>query len=196
MRLGSARKRSKRALAISHDGEVLFAGLTDTGEILRVEPAQGTADLWQAHATNLDTASGSSGWIHEVRLLPGEDELVTTGPDGWLRRWEADTGTEIHDPISVGWTLVNENLYASSWTFSPTAGSPDGTLLVTLDDEGVLVLRRSCDGEILADLPIPVNPNRGAWEEDVGAVAVAFSPGGEAIGVRYEGSVGLWQIRD
>lgn len=183
-------------VALDHDGTTLFSAQPEHGGVLRIGVDEGSLDIFQAHAEVEPEYWTSTGFVHSVTLLEGEDVLVTTGADGWLRQWDPVTLTPIApDQGSVG-TLVNENLYANPATYSPVDRSPDGTLLAALDAAGELVLQRACDGVTLATLPIPDDVARPGWSEDPGAVAVDFHPAGDRVAVRYEDSVALWTLTD
>ncbi len=182
-------------VALTRNGEALYVGLAETGEVLRIGLRRGTADLWQAHGPPEEDGAAwfYSGLVHEVRLGPDEQVLVTAGVDGWLQRWSTETLEPASDPVSVGWTNVNENIYANPWSFAPSAESPDGTLLFTLDEDGAGVVRWACDGQILAALATPEPPETG-WYDDVGPVRAAWSRSGDQLAVRYEGVVSLWEV--
>ncbi len=183
-------------VALSHDGALLYAGLADTGEVYRFALGSGGVDVLQAHTPVEDLPWGHSGAVHTVRLVDSDQLLLTAGPDGWLRQWHADTLEPTAADRAAGSTTVNEDLYANPATTTPVALSPDGTLLAILDTEGELVLQRACDGTALVALPTPEHPAPAQWSIDPGAVAVAWHPSGQGLGVRYEDIVALWTLSE
>jgi len=181
---------------LSHDGQTLFSAWPESGSVMRVGVDEGSVDLVGAHAEVEPEVWTTTDFLHTVTLLPGDDVLVTVGSDGWLRQWDAHTLAPIAPDQAAAGTVVNENIYANPATYTPVAGSPDGSLLATLDADGELVIHRACDGQPLVALPFPAHADVPSWSEDPGAVAVAFHPAGDRVAVRYEDVVALWSLSD
>jgi hypothetical protein len=187
---------SPSQVTLTREGAKIFVALGDSGEMLRISLDRGDVDIWQAHGPALDDPDirYSSGLVHEVRLSVDEKVLMTAGPDGWLQQWSTVTLTRAAAPIAVSWTNANQNIYATGYSFAPSVSSPDGKLLFTLDQAGASVVRRACDGEILATLEVPDNFAFPSWQEPFSPVKAAWSPSGEQLSVRFEGVVALWEV--
>ena len=183
-------------VALTQDGSMLFTAAPERGQVIRVDVDSGGVDIFQAHAEIEVERWTTTGFIHAVTLLAGDDVLVTVGADGWLRQWDPETLAPLAPAQASTGTLVNENLYANPATYSPVDRSPDGTVLAALDAEGELVLKRACDGSLLTTLPSLTETHPPGWNDNPGAVAVAFHPAGDRVAVRYEHMVALWAIVD
>jgi WD40 repeat protein len=179
-------------VAVNDEGTVAYVGLVESGEIMRVDLEEGTADLWQAHAADIETEIWISMAVMSVTLTSDEEVLVTVGADGWLRQWATSDLTQVGEDLPAQGTVVNENIYATPGLYSPVAGSPDGTLLASVADTGHLVVRRACDGQQMVELPSPEATDE--WSSDPGPVAVDFHPSGESLAVRYENLVVYWTL--
>lgn len=129
--------------------------------------------------------------IASFALRPGADEVVTTGVDGFLRRWSLESLEQLGADRTVGVARINEMTYAPHYDVSPVAYSPDGATLAFMNTEGDIVLSNAA-GDTVLPAP-PVDPAHADWSPTANVpVMIAFSPAGDRLGVGYYYGPAIW----
>lgn len=163
---------------------VLFSSGGRT-ELHRIDLLTGAHAYARAHA---------GGSVVAIKLSPTERSVATVGDDAILRLWSYPGLQEMAD-VPVVWTTPYDGCYCGFIRFAPVAWSSDDALLASADADANTVLRRGCDGVIVATLPGPTQALRsqsagGKW----GPVFLSFGPGDETLAVFYEGSLALYRV--
>lgn len=152
--------------------------------------ANGNRTLWHA---DFEGDAVSSIQTHErstraytgmsITLSPDDRWLATIGDDDGLRTWTYPALEPVLADIPVAWTKAFDWCYCRSFELAPIAWSADGSLLASPDAAGNAVIRRACDGQILATLPSPERGNRPA---SPGPMFLAFAPSETGLAVGFE----------
>ncbi len=197
-----------------HAGEVYDLAWSADGSRLGTAGADGAAIVWEA-ATGRQAARlvGHEGEVNDVALSPDGARAATAGDDGTVRVWDvrrqglerrvdldgsavfgvayAPDGKAIAAVTTGGVVVVLDANGRERWRVDHPAGLatvrffPDGTVVVTGDDDGRLVLWDAAGGDVLLTVD--------AHDDDVTTVAVA--PVGQLIASSSErGGLAVWQI--
>jgi WD40 repeat protein len=118
--------------------------------------------------------------------------VATTGADGVLRIWSYPELEQLLPAIPVSWTAAFTNCYCTQRFFAPVAWSPDGHLLATPDTDHNSVVRRACDGQILATLEPATSAQLSPTPQ--GPAFLAFTPRGDGLAVFHMGSVAFYRL--
>lgn len=166
-RLAVSTGESVKSVAITSDGSVIAAGLSD-----------GTLLFWNTSDNReITRIAAHEGTISSLVFSPDGSLLVSAGVDGTAQLW---------DVASAG--LVR-TFQGHSDEIAAAAFSPDGSLLATASYDGTARLWDAASGEELAVLEIQSDVDYSRTR----VTAVAFSDDGGllAIGVS-DGTVHLW----
>lgn len=133
-----------------------------------------------------------------LALSPSESALATVNGSGVLRVWSYPGLVQSLPDIQLSVTHAFRNCYCAPRDFAPVAFSPDERYLATADDAGNTVLRRACDGSIVATLQAP---KQDAFLEAYaqGPAFIAFNPNGLGLAVlsiseAYGGTVSYYEL--
>ncbi len=88
-----------------------------------------------------------------LALSPSEHTLATVSGGGKLRLWSYPAFAQTLPDIQIGVTQAFHDCYCTPHDFAPVAWSPDERYLATSDESGNTVVRRACDGAIIATVP-------------------------------------------
>jgi hypothetical protein len=158
--------------------------------------ATGSGRLWHAdfeHArvssVQVHAAPTSSGGGLSVALSPDEHFVAVLGADQRLRTFTYPGFEPVLAELPAAVTYAFSWCYCVPRWFAPVAWSADGNLLAAADESGHVVVRRACDGQLLATLDSPaplhstVSPPRA---RDLGPMYLAFAPSGAGLAVGFE----------
>src|SRR5581483_840404 len=123
-------------------------------------------------------------------VSPSDRFAATVGADHTLRVWSLPDLVQRLPDMPVRWTNAYTWCYCLPVSYAPVAWSPDETLLATPDPSGDVVIRRACDGQILATLPRPPRADGGALPlgapDQEGPIEIAFAPDGGGLAVMFD----------
>lgn len=131
-------------------------------------------------------------------LSPSEQELATVDGTGTLRLWSYPEMTPKLPAIALRVTRAFRDCYCTQHDFAPVAWSPDGRWLATSDELANAVVRRACDGAVIATIPALAEPG-GVDESPSGPAFLAFSPDGRGLAVyrldeSFGGSIAYYEL--
>ena len=150
--LAGAVKGQQHAVIGTGQGLVRSIAITRDGTRLAVAAEGGRITLWD-FAIRSALASVQHGKLAPtLTFSPDEQELLTGGDDGLIRRWRADTLTEI------------PSAWEQSGRMLKLAFSPDGTRLLGAAQTGLSIWQTTEPGQA------PVRQEYGAW------FSASFSP--------------------
>jgi WD40 repeat protein len=181
-------------LVATSSGDAVLYSVDGSGELHRVSLATGDHTSIRAHP---DAPSALTGDGLAIKLAPRESAVATVGRDAVLRLWSYPGLERIGSDIATMWTTSYTDCYCSTRSFAPVAWSSDDALLAMSDSAGATVIRRVCDGAIVAMVPDPTSTMRplydgtGKW----GPTFLTFGPGDQTLAVFYEGSLALYRVR-
>jgi hypothetical protein len=181
-------------LAASASGDAVLYSVGGSGELHRVALATGAHTSIRAHP---DAPPALAGNGLAIKLAPRESAVATVGYDAVLRLWSYPGLERIGSDIPTMWTTNYTNCYCTPRSFAPVSWSSDDALLAMSDSEGTTVIRRVCDGAIVATVPDPTPTLRPPWDRTGkwGPTFLAFGPGDKTLAVFYEGSLALYRLQ-
>ena len=160
-----------RALSQSPDGKMLAAGFSD-GQIWLIDEPSGKPKRtsWNAH----------SGEVTALDFSSDGKRLFSTGTDKLLRAWNVDADASLGQ--AIGTPIAGHTTAIRSLTTSP-----DGKLMATGSDDGVIMLWDQQTGE-LAGPPLR--------EHQRAVMALRFGPDGkQLLSGGDDQTVRLWDAR-
>lgn len=165
----------ERVRFVGHDGSVLDATLSSTGEMVVTASADRTARVWDAHTGEERLVlRGHEYPVVEARFSPNTERIVTAAFSEPPRLWNAETGT----PIAVlpvptegiarfgtdGKTVVVSHRYTGELlsvidglTGAPLLEASPGegsSAALAYSTDGEAVLRQSPDGRQIVEFPL------------------------------------------
>ncbi len=164
-----------------HAGAITGLAISDDGALLASTSADGTVLLTNARTgESLGELVGHTASVWSPAFRPRTHELSTIGSDGTLRRWDADTRTDIQRLEEVG-----RGMGAVTW-------SPDGTWMAV----GAWTIDR--DRGVVGRLQLWTYEGVSVWDVEYGVkpiVGLAFSPDGSRLAVgTWDGWIGLFEV--
>jgi hypothetical protein len=133
-----------------------------------------------------------------LAISPSERTLATVNGTGILRFWSYPGLVQALPDIQLRVTQAFRNCYCSPRDFAPVAFSPDERYLATADEAGNTVLRRACDGSVIATLQAPKQASfLDGYAQ--GPAFIAFSPQGRGIAVLsisevYDATISYYEL--
>ena len=122
--------------------------------------------------------------VDEVVVSPDGAQLLSTGADWTVRRWDLETGTEI-DVFETHRNIANEDIYAEPAGRAALSWSPDGDFFGWVDADGALRVSRTCDG---TDVHVESEVSL------LGAYALRLDPEAGWAAAIYEDGVQTWSL--
>lgn len=162
--------------------------VSQTSPLERCDAGFEATEAWSVGLEDYGMLRGASGFG-----VDGETFVHTSGVyDTVTRTLDARTG-ELVAERSVRRTDVNQNIYAPPDSRSPSAWSPDGSLLARGLADDTIVVERLCDGELVVVLEVDptLTPLYG---EEAAPASLFFSPEGDALVATYEGGVQAYLV--
>jgi hypothetical protein len=185
-------------LAVMGDGRSALLGSQHVGRLGEVTFSSGAARSIEAH----DAAPADAhGWplrhaIISIGPSPTGRYVATIGTDRRLRRWSYPELIPSADPLPTSWTTAFGRCYCQPKTFAPVAWSPDEAWFAAPDAAGDVMVRRTCDGGLLATIPLPAASEQTTSFSDPGEHGpwfLAFAPDG-ALAVAFDGGLHLYRF--
>ncbi len=180
---------SEHHTIIDFRGDELVVAFTWEGTLQVVDMNDGTVrQRLLAHDYLPDAEAGD---LYRPRILdlaihPHGGTLATSGIDGRVRFWNADTLEPVGEPLATSHATINLYTYMPHRTVSPVEWSPGGDTFAFTNPDGEVELRGALEGKLSAGDPGP------EMLGDVNApVSLAFHPEG-GVAVSYNYSVGLY----
>src|SRR5439155_99116 len=122
----------------------------------------------QARGTILCTYDIHSSYVVTVAWEPGGDRIASSGGDGLVRVWEADSGRTLLTYRGHPWVLKNVNMAP---TIYMVAWSPDGVRIASTCGDETIRLWNAANGK-----PISRFKTSSAW-----VYTIAWSPDGRRL---------------
>jgi hypothetical protein len=197
----SAFEDVRAAFAIGGSNDEVAFPASYVNQVVVASLSAGTASAHTVYPEPPDGATLSTKeQVVTVALSPTEHALASVSGGGTLRIWSYPELVQSLPDIQLGVTQAFRDCYCAPQDFAPVAWSPDARYLATADEAGNTVLRRACDGTIVATLQAP----KPAFFLDgyaQGPAFLAFSPNGRALAVLtisngYDGSVSYYTISE
>jgi WD40 repeat protein len=170
-------------LTVTASGSAALAA-TGSGRLWHADFERGRVSSIQVHTAPMNSGTGVS-----VALSPDEHSVAVLGADQRLRTFTYPEFVPVLSDLPAASTYAFSWCYCQALWFAPIAWSADGNLLAAADENGHAVVRRACDGQVLATLDSPaplhpiVSPPR-PW--DLGPMYLAFAPDGAGLAVGFE----------
>jgi hypothetical protein len=175
--------------------------VTATGDGALVTSGSGRlwhADLKGRTVSSIEAHPPLGKWLKGMSIALSVDErfVATVGSDEMLRTWSYPALEPVLAGLPVAWTRAFANCYCQPQPFAPVAWSADGSLLASPDESGHVVVRRACDGQILATLESPGQRNLPFPERpaDLGPMFLAFAPSGAGLAVGWEAGLAYFAL--
>jgi len=183
-------------MALSTDGRTAVVGSRVSGELVRIDVDSAQWTSIEAHEA-VDVVFFGQERLLNVAMDAAGELAATSGADGMVRVWSLKEMALVAEFRSRAVTL-NLDSYQPT-VASAVSWSPDGRLLVHLDESGDVLVRRSSDWSIVESIARPVTENaehfggdefvvnapvQFAWTDDVAGLAISFDQG-----------IALWECR-
>jgi hypothetical protein len=186
------------AVTRSNDGVVF---LVDQGHALVLASlSAGTTSVHALYEADPSNATPRTDMAIELQLSPNERALATVNGAGVLRLWSYPGLVQSLPDIQVSVTRAFRNCYCGPRDFAPVAFSPDERYLATADEAGQTVVRRACDGGIVATLQAPAQASfLDGYAQ--GPAFIAFNPNGRGLAVLsisevYDATVSYYELSE
>lgn len=174
---------SQPTLTVTATGSAALAA-TGSGQLWHADFERGQSTSLQVHGAAANSRSGLS-----VALSPDERFVAVLGADQRLRTFSYPEFEPVLADLPAAFTYAFSWCYCRSMWFAPVAWSADGSLLAAADENGHVVVRRACDGRVLATLDSPA-PRYPAFSpphaSELGPMYLAFAPNGAELAVSFE----------
>ena len=180
-------------MAATSSGDAVLYSAGGSGELHRLDLAMG-ADT--SIGADPDSTPATAGDDLAISLSPGEHFAATVGRDSVLRIWSYPGLQSVLAGVPTAWTRSYLGCYCTPRTFAPTAWSSDDKLFAAGDSDGNTVIRRVCDGAVVATVPSPTPSFRPIYDGSAkwGPVFLAFGPNDAALAVFYQGSLAMYRV--
>ena len=182
-------------VSMAADGETAVVGGRHAGELIFVDLQTAQWSAVEAHPGESDGVTPYGGKLLSAAIRPDGRQAASAGHDGVVRIWNLPS-LELAAELPSRSVVLNLDSYQPV-SASALGWSPDGRLLVHLDEDANVVIRKTSDFSILQTIarPVPEVPQNFGGEDSVENAPVQFAWGEDmkSLAISFDRGVALWR---